>query len=366
MRRFADPAGGRRARSAVPYVAVSLAVSAVFLGLLFRQVRAAEVGRLLAGIAWPWVGAYVLAALAGSVARAGRYRMFLPADRRPGWPPMLAATFIRNSFVDLLPAKLGALSFVAVANRRLGVPLEEATSTFVVSFVYDFLTLGPYLGAAALLAAARPGGAVPVALLAAAGIFFLACALVLRKLDSAARLLLGMTRAVFAASGWATTRKAEAFERGFAAAVDSLRDAKGRAGTAAPAALSFLVRGAKYASVFFLLRALLPAASPRIDAGLMVLGLTGAELTSALPVKGLAGFGTWETAWALTFRLLGVDPALAIVTGIGVHLLTNVFEYGLGILSLVALAPRKTRAPQPSRTDVFPSLGSRRGSGENG
>jgi glycosyltransferase 2 family protein len=69
----------------------------------------------------------------------------------------------------------------------------------------------------------------------------------------------------------------------------------------------------------------------------LILGVTGAELTSVLPVKGLAGFGTWEAAWALTFSLMGIDEGLAIISGLGVHLLTNVFEYSLGIASLIIL-----------------------------
>jgi hypothetical protein len=68
-----------------------------------------------------------------------------------------------------------------------------------------------------------------------------------------------------------------------------------------------------------------------------ILGITGAELTSALPIKGIAGFGTWESAWALTFRMMNFDQEIAIISGIGVHLLTNLFEYTLGIVAILIL-----------------------------
>jgi hypothetical protein len=61
-------------------------------------------------------------------------------------------------------------------------------------------------------------------------------------------------------------------------------------------------------------------------------------MTSALPVKGLAGFGTWESAWAVAFRLMNFEAGLAVISGIGVHLITNLFEYGLGFLSILILA----------------------------
>jgi len=70
----------------------------------------------------------------------------------------------------------------------------------------------------------------------------------------------------------------------------------------------------------------------------LILGINGAELTSVLPIKGLAGFGTWESAWALTMGMMGFEERIAILSGLGVHLVTNLFEYALGIGSLFILA----------------------------
>ncbi|MDD8016259.1 MAG: hypothetical protein PHX45_11245, partial [Acidobacteriota bacterium] len=105
--------------------------------------------------------------------------------------------------------------------------------------------------------------------------------------------------------------------------------------------LSLFVRAAKYASVYILLWALLKSQGPAwasFSFWKFILGITGAELTSALPIKGIAGFGTWESAWALAFQLMNLEPRLAVISGIGVHLLTNIFEYTLGIGSLLILA----------------------------
>jgi hypothetical protein len=69
-----------------------------------------------------------------------------------------------------------------------------------------------------------------------------------------------------------------------------------------------------------------------------ILGITGAEMTGALPIKGIAGFGTWESGWALTFQLMDFEQRIAILSGIGVHLISNIFEYSLGILSILILS----------------------------
>jgi len=105
--------------------------------------------------------------------------------------------------------------------------------------------------------------------------------------------------------------------------------------------LSLLIRMAKYTSLYFILFSLLRSHGfllRELSFWKTILGITGAELTSALPVKGIAGFGTWESAWAVTFKLMDFESRLAILSGIGVHLLTNLFEYSLGIISILILA----------------------------
>ena len=105
--------------------------------------------------------------------------------------------------------------------------------------------------------------------------------------------------------------------------------------------LSVAIRACKYVSIYFLLFALMRSLGfgfSDLSVWKLILGITGAELTSALPVKGLAGFGTWESAWALTFGLMNIDQRFAVLSGLGVHLVTNIFEYSLGIGSLVILA----------------------------
>ncbi len=127
----------------------------------------------------------------------------------------------------------------------------------------------------------------------------------------------------------------------FQATIESLREAREKKIDLPLFFLSLLIRLGKYVSLYFLLFALLRSHGFSLSTfsfWKLILGITGAELTSILPVKGLAGFGTWESAWALTFGLMNFDQSLAIISGIGVHLITNLFEYSLGIGSFAVLA----------------------------
>mgnify|MGYP001048189788 CR=1 FL=1 len=64
---------------------------------------------------------------------------------------MLLVTLARNAFDDLLPARIGSLSYIYLLDGRLGYPFERAVQSFLVAFIYDFLTLGPFVVAAVLL-----------------------------------------------------------------------------------------------------------------------------------------------------------------------------------------------------------------------
>jgi uncharacterized membrane protein YbhN (UPF0104 family) len=104
--------------------------------------------------------------------------------------------------------------------------------------------------------------------------------------------------------------------------------------------LSFFIRLFKYMSLFLLLFSLLHSYGHSFNVlnfFKTVLGITGAEMSSALPIKGIGGFGTWESAWVLTSKLMNFESRLAIISGIGIHLISNSFEYLLGILSLLIL-----------------------------
>jgi hypothetical protein len=62
-------------------------------------------------------------------------------------------------------------------------------------------------------------------------------------------------------------------------------------------------------------------------------------MSATLPIHGIAGFGTYETAWALGFGQLGLSSRVAILSGFATHLLSQLYDYSIGLLALaIALA----------------------------
>jgi len=329
------------------YIGLSAAVSVGLLGLLSSRVRAEELGAMFSNIYWPAVILYASVALAGAWVRAWRYKLLL-APRPIAWGNILLVTFIRNSLIDLLPARLGGLSYIYVLNKRLGFTFESATSTFVLASVLDTLTLSPFLILAGLSVGLGAGAVSVPAVLALAAVFFVIVALVLWKIVPLGRFLLALLERLIARLGLGGRLFIRTAAEKFRLTVDEIAVFGSRRSLLPVFAQSLVIRLAKYVSVFSLFYGLLRSRGftlAELSFSKFILGISGAELTSALPVKGLAGFGTWESGWALTFGLMNFDAGLAVISGIGVHLLTNIFEYTLGIGSILFLGWPRRRNP---------------------
>lgn len=327
-------------RNKILYLLLSLAISAVLLRLLLSRIETKELAETFSRLYLPSLLIYVLVALAGAWLRAWRYKLLLLPEKI-SWGNILLVTFIRNSLIDLLPARIGSLSYIYVLNRRLAFPFELATSTFVICFLLDFLTLSPFLILAVLIVGFSESAISTSMLLGLAVLFFVILCLVFWQIKPLASICLQLVERLAHSFRVENKRAMLVVLEKFHLTLQSLSELRKRKIYGPIFFLSLFIRLAKYISIFSLFFGLLRShgyALGDLSFWIFILGLSGAELTSALPVKGLAGFGTWESAWALSFRLLGFDPSLAIVSGIGVHFLTNIFEYSLGLASILILA----------------------------
>lgn len=327
-------------KNKIVYVALSFAVSGILIWLLLSFIDTRELVWTLKNLYIPALMGYMAVSLSGTFLRAWRYRIFLSPERI-GWGHVLMATFIRNSFVDLLPARVGSLSFIYILNRRMNFSFETATTTFISAFVYDFLTLSPFIVFGAFAVGLGTTSLSNLTLVAVAVVFFLVVLAFFWKITEFFALLLRLYRILLRRLNLSNRRWAALAEDKLQGTIEHLRLMKKTKRHGPIFLLSLAIRMAKYASLFLLLFSLLRSHGftlAGISFSKLILGTTGAELTSALPIKGLAGFGTWESAWALTMQLMGIDAKTAILSGLGVHFLTNAFEYTLGIASLLILA----------------------------
>lgn len=319
--------------------AVSLVITAGLLTYLFRDVPLRSIVDTARGARPEPFFAFLAIFTAGLLLRATRFWILL--GRAVPFRLVLGITAVRNLLVDLLPARLGELSYVYLVTTRARRPVEDGVATMAIAFLLDLVALAPLVLCALLLIgggeAVAPGLATAVSVaLAAGGVTAVLSA------SAVARRVAEWTRRVIASPrGSAWSGRLEALADRF--------DRARRDGVLLPAfGLSILVRLAKYGSAYCLVLSLLLPMGYRVEdlaIPRIFLGSVAAELAAALPVHGLAGFGTYETAWALTLEELGYPREHAAISGLLAHAITQGIEYVLGGIALLWLYTRRPGEP---------------------
>jgi uncharacterized membrane protein YbhN (UPF0104 family) len=317
---------------------VSIFTSALLIWFLLTKIELKEFMQTFSRIYIPGLLGFMFIALIGATLRAWRYKWLLfPHPTK--WRDVFLVTFIRNLFVDFFPARMGSLSYVYVLNKSMKYSFESASSSFVVAFILDFLTLSPFLAFAIIVVGLGRTSISNTTLLAISFVFFFLVFLVYWKLAKIVGIALNFYRWFLHVIKQDEKKWAAASIQKIHSTIYELNKIRERKIGWPLFVLSLGIRLAKYSSLFLLLYALLRSHGFSLESlsfSKTILGITGAELTSALPVKGIGGFGTWESAWALTLILMGFEKRIAILSS-GVHLITNLFEYVLGIGSILFL-----------------------------
>ncbi len=274
--------------------------------------------------------------------RAIRFRILLP-EPKPAAGPVFLATVIQNALGDLVPARLASLgSYIWFMKRHLAVAVESATSTFIVSFVLDLVTLGPLLliaVAVRLGSAALPGITLfaPEWIAAFGAIFFAVSAAAAWWLGPLTKIFARLPRALARGredSGWA---RAAAFLDRIAASMEIIR----RGGALLRLlAVSLAIRLAKYAALFALTEGLLARtvyAAPHPDPWDLIIGVSATELIASLPIPAIGQFGVWEGGMVGALVMMGFPREPATLVAFGVHGITTAYEYLLALLALGGL-----------------------------
>ena len=335
---------------------LSVSVSALIVGLLFKLLASTNgEGTASAGIvhglrnAIPaFVAVYVLAQIVQATVRAQRSLVLLrascgPDARLPGLFHMTLVTFVRGACADMLPARLGELSYVAMLNKGCAVPAADCFSSLSIGLLFDFIAL------LAVLAVAIPGAAQGLSLVGSLIMLAVICVVGLFIL--------------FVFLPWFARRIAPLEGRPFfrlkpvAALLRLVRDvadavvAVRRGGVAAPVVgLSVLIRAAKYGGLYFLFVAVTRPVWPELSrAGVfaVLVALIAAEGAASLPVPTFMSFGSYEAGGLAALTALGFGAADSMAAMLTMHVLSQIIDYsagGLAFLLFTWLGGTRSRA----------------------
>ena len=330
------------------YILFSVAMTAVIFGYLFSHVTPGEVLELLRRVDARGVGLFLLASLMMSIFRAWRYLVILRVSgHSPGRLAMFLVVLVRNTFSDLLPARIGTLVYIYIVQSRLGVPFGAATSSFALAALFDLMALAPLIIAAVpglgLGSVLSSGVLVGLSALLAGGTIAVLIAL---------PWLLGFFGRILARLRFLGAERIRRIQDALASVVEDLGRARAAGIYGRVMVLSLMVRIFKYASLYLFLFALvapLGYAWEDLPVARVFAGLCAAEAAASLPVSGIAGFGAYEGAWAFVFRILLFPAQLAKMSSIAHHLFTQLYGYSLGAVALLLLLlPFRRRAAAAS------------------
>lgn len=299
-----------------------LLVTGIILFFFFQGISPAQISRSIGRIPYPHFFLFAALSLTGAWLRTIRYGRLLAGKVKA--KEMFLITLVRNCAVDLLPARTAALLFYSYLTKKRGISLEEGGSSFVVSVFYDVAALSLMLSSLLLLQSIDLTG------------WYIWVALALLFIVS----LLLITRLDWLIQKFIETKIFSRFAKmgNFLARVEAyLQEHKSNSERLFLLLVSLGIRLCKYLSVFILFSGIVDMGWQWNHFAIFCVGLAGAEMSAMLPVQGIAGFGTWELAFASFFSLLNIPSGDPVVTALAIHITTQAWEYSLGIISFIYL-----------------------------
>lgn len=271
---------------------------------------------------------FIILVLLGVWLRA--YRYYLLLGKRIPLKDLFLITLVRNFAVDLLPARSAALIFYTFLTRKQGVEYEEGASSFVVAIFYDLLALAVMLaGLGLFLKGGISRGVMYWALLF---LFFLSVAFI-----GFSHHLLAMVAKI------GFVRKFGKLERILTKIQNYLQAHHRHSEQLKLFFLSLLIRLGKYISLYILFWGVVRIPISSHTFSQFCFGMAGTEMSSMLPIQGLGGFGTWELAFSIFFKTFNIPAGDPFLTGLVIHVTTQVWEYSVGLAAFLYLSLRRSK-----------------------
>ncbi|MDD3618814.1 MAG: lysylphosphatidylglycerol synthase domain-containing protein [Desulfobulbaceae bacterium] len=292
----------------------------------------------LAGVPLLMVVLYCAAVLVRSVLGAFRYGLLLKASEPapPGFFHLFLVTVSRNMFVDMLPARLGELSYIAMLNRGYSVSAQSCLSSLAVSFVFDLMALSVMVAGIILYQLLTIG--LQLWVVGVLGMLIVVIAVLLLFLFP----VLEYFATRVARTSWGS--------RGFAGRMVSLLRKTATALQQTRKAgilgrllvLSLGIRLSKYLGLYCLFFGVVATHFADISTHpvSVLIALVSAEAGASLPVPTFMSFGTYEATGMLAMVALGASQSASLVIMLGLHILSQMVDYTLGGIALITFLVR--------------------------
>ncbi|WP_446009489.1 lysylphosphatidylglycerol synthase domain-containing protein [Candidatus Electrothrix sp.] len=332
---------------------LSLGISLFLLALLIHGVDGTadlairpKLYSVLTRTAWNALLLYMLASVVQTFFRAIRYRVLLKSsltkdEELPSLFYLFIVTMSRNMFIDMLPARLGELSYVAMLKLGFKVRTDACLSSLALSFVFDLIALAflllAMIGYQLFLSGVELWLVVTlVILLIICGLFLLILFPVLQQVSEHLTGRFDQKDRPESRLGRIQKKLIHLIQD----TSDSVQSAAQQGVIGQVLLLSLGVRVAKYTGLYLLFCGVVASSFTDITRNVtdVVIALISAEAGAGLPIPTFMSFGTYEAGGTLALIALGVSKASSVVVMLALHIWSQVIDYAFGIGATVFFA----------------------------
>jgi len=321
-------------------IVIVVCFGAFLVYYLLKQVNIDDIRQALLGMYKPTLIGALAVLLLSNLFRAYRKNILVGSDRI-GMGDMFLVAMIRNAFNMVLPARTGELSYVYVLTRRFMFPLEISVSTLMVVLMFDLVIVFSLILISIIIVGINTYAISSVSVIAVAVVLLAISFLILFYLSNIIDLVLIAYRKLLTRF---KVSEAKLIFRIYKKLLDiniNLRLIKAKKIYWKVYLSSIATRVLKFTSYYLIIHAILyPMGYNFSDLNywVILLATVAAEISAVLPTHALAGFGTYEGAFALAFIILGFSQKISIIVGFSYHLVVLLFTVILGIVAMIIIS----------------------------
>jgi uncharacterized protein (TIRG00374 family) len=321
-------------------VAIVVAIGIFLVYFLLKQVNFADVKKAFLNMDIKFLVIGLVIMLIQNIFRAYQKKILI-GNPNINMGDLLMVTLVRNGLNMVLPARTGEISYVYVLKRKFKLPVEIGVSTLVLILIFDLVMVFSLIVIAIIIVGINKY-AISSALIIVIAVALLAVSLlILFFLPKIIGFVLKLLNRLFLRYRIGKNRVMQLIYKKLVDINENIIIIQKRGVYWKVYIVSLVCRVLKFVSYYFIILAIMQPMGysfANLSFWVIFLGTVVAEISAVLPTHALAGFGTYEGAFALSFVILGFTKEMSIIVGFNYHLIILLFSVSLSILAMIILS----------------------------
>jgi uncharacterized membrane protein YbhN (UPF0104 family) len=319
-------------------IVVGLGIFLVYY--LLNQVNFSDVKNAFLNMYIPYLVIGLVIMFIGNIARAYQKKILIGSPRI-SMVDLFLVTLVRNAFNMVLPARTGELSYVYVLNRKFKFPVEIGFSTLILILIFDLVIVFSLIVVSIIIVGINKYAISSTTIILVAAGLLVILMVALFYLSKIIGLLLRFFNFILSKYRIGRNKVIQYIYKKLVDINTNIEIIQKRKIYWKVYLSALVIRVLKFTSYYFIIHAILKPEGfgfKDISFWVIFLGTVVAEISAVLPTHALAGFGTYEGAFALAFVILGFSKQISIIVGFNYHLIILLFSVILGLIAVIILS----------------------------